>query len=139
MCTSSTIAIIISAISLLVSLWALWYTRKQYLSPIRPEVYINYYRKDPIEREVIFCIQNRSENIATILDVTPKTKNIVLTQPITRYELTNVETKAYFVYCKYVGTNLEDDVFRLKIKYADKEKNKYCAILYAGKGSLYIE
>ena len=132
-------AILISLASLGVSIWAVVYNRKQYLSPIRPEVYINYIKVDQINQEVVFFIQNRSENIAILLDVKPRTKNIILVQPIARYELTNDTTKAYSVSCRYVGGDINHDTFKLKIKYADKEGNRYKATLFAGKGALYIE
>ena len=135
----SLIAIIISILSLIVAIIAVLYTRKQYLSPIRPDVYLSYYHVDPFKNKVNFVLQNRSENIAVILDAKTISKNIKLSQPICRYELTNRETDSYFIYCDYIGSDINNNSYQLKIKYADKEGNKYKATIRIGKGEAYIE
>ena len=87
----------------------------------------------------MFEIENRSPNVASIIDVIPLTKNISLYQPFRRYDLTNEKDDRLVIVCRYTGNDMDKDEYRLKIKYADKEGNKYKATLLVMKGNSYIE
>lgn len=130
---------IVSIIAILVAGLSAWYARRQYLSPIRPELCPGWYHLEPLAKQVLFEIENRSNNTATLTDVVPLTPNISLYQPFRRYDLTNEKDDRYIITCNYVGKNINKDTFKLRIKYQDKEGNKYKATLHVGKGELYIE
>ena len=130
---------IVSIIAILVAGLSAWYARRQYLSPIRPEIWTNWYHIEPSTNQVLFEIENRSSNTAILTDIELLTKNISLYQPFRRYELTNNDDDRYIITCNYIGKNINNDTFKLRIKYQDKEGNKYNATLHVGKGELYIE
>lgn len=132
-------SLIVSIIAILISGISVWITRKQYLSPLRPEIWSRWYHLERYEGKVMFEIENRSPNVASIIDVIPLTKNISLYQPFRRYDLTNEKDDRLVIVCRYTGNDMDKDEYRLKIKYADKEGNKYKATLLVMKGNSYIE
>ncbi len=132
-------SLIVSIIAILVAGLSAWYTRRQYLSPIRPELFARWYHIEPSANQVLFEMENRSSNTAVITDVVPLTQNISLYQPIQRYDLTNEKDDRFIVTCNYLGNNINSDTFKLLVKYQDKEGNKYKATLHVGKGNLFIE
>lgn len=132
-------SLIVSLIAIVISAISVWYARKQYLSTLRPELWTNWYHVGSIKKQVSFCIENRSSNTAIITGVKPLKKNITLYQPFHRFELTNDRNDKYVIVCDYRGKDIDSDTYKLRIKYQDKEGNKYSATLYYGHGDLYLQ
>lgn len=117
------ITIIVSVIGLLISIFAILYSRKQYLSTIRPELWTNGVNID--EQNLYFDIGSR-KNTAKIITITPKTDNIIIGCK-TPIEIPEGEDEIRQIAVIYKG-NIEDrdnDTIILDISYTDKENNKY--------------
>ena len=130
-------SLVVSVIAIVISIIALCVKKKQYLSTLRPELWTNGWVTMPMKKQVVFDIENRSENTAIIKDVIPQGKNITLNYPFRRYALTNKD--ALKVVCDYHGKSMDGDRFKLKIKYADREGNSYTAYLFVNEKGNWIE
>lgn len=117
-----------SVISFPISIFSVWYTRKQYLSAIRPELQANGYKMEGNMPLVDFRIENKGKN-ARIEKVTPLTKNIKIGNiglPITLEHDKDVFIRV--VYQKDIG-EMKKDTIKIKIKYKDRENNSYTSKL----------
>ena len=117
------ITIAISIIGLFVSIFAICYTRKQYLSPIRPELWTNGVQ---IYQYDMFFDMGSRKNTAKIIKITPKTNNIIVVSkpPI---EILEGEDEMRQIKVVYKGdiNEIDNDTIVFDIKYTDKENNKY--------------
>lgn len=122
-----------SVISFPISIISAWYTRKQYLSAIRPELQTNGYTREGNMPLIDFCIENKGKN-ARIEKVTPLTKNIKIGNnglPITLEQDKDMFIRV--VYQKDIR-EMKKDTIKIKIKYKDKENNSYTSKLLCVRG-----
>lgn len=122
-----------SVISFPISIFSIWYTRKQYLSNLRPELQANGYTMEGDTPIINFCIENKGKN-ARIEKVTPLTKNIKIGNvglPITLDQEKDMFIRV--VYQKDIG-KMTKDTIKIKIKYKDKENNSYTCKLLCVRG-----
>lgn len=117
------ITMIASVIGLLISILAIWYSKKQYLSQIKPELWTNGVRRE--QYNMFFYLGSR-KNIAKIIKITPKTDNIIVDSkhPI---EILEGEDEMRQIKVVYQGdiNKIDNDTIVFDIKYTDKENNKY--------------
>lgn len=124
------ITIIASIIGLFISILAIWYSRKQHLSSIKPELWTNGVLIN--QYNLFFDIGSR-KNTAKIIKITPKTNNITIISkcPI---EIPEGEDEVCQIKVEYKGdiNKIDNDPIVFDIKYTDKENNKYqCTYTYS--------
>lgn len=117
------ITIVVSVLALIISLFSVWYTRQQYRSGIKPDLFVNIFKPDKYLKRVAFGLNTR-EHIARILKITPKTKNIRVNSNPCPYDL---EPEAMmYIYFDYVGNgDIQRDNYKIRIDYTDKDNNSY--------------
>ena len=128
---------VVSIVAIVISVIALCVKKKQYLSNIRPELFLENCISILTKNQVNLVIGNRSENTAIVKNMIPHGKNISLRKPFHRYELTNKNNLT--IECDYHGQSMFGDKFKLKINYTDREGNAYTAFLYVNEKGSWIE
>ena len=113
-----------SVISFPISIFSVWYTRKQYLSNIRPELWTNGYITIGDSPNLKICIGNKGKT-ARIEEITPKTKNIIVGDNRLPLDIEYNEEADINVIYRHNIEELAKDTIIIKIKYKDKENNVY--------------
>ena len=127
-----TITLVISIFALAISVLAFIYSKKQYLVGIKPELWSNGFAVMQVKNQIHFDISNRG-HIATLKSIKIKTNNLSHISNPFPYDL-NTDDSIY-LYFNYIGTNIKDDNFKVKIKYTDKDNNTHTATLICTKSS----
>ncbi len=121
------ISIIFSGIALLISIFAICYSRKHYLITIKPELWSNGIQIKQFDKQIVFDISNRG-HIARLTKLKILTKNLRHTSNSFPHDLDNEQSM--YLYFDYIGNNnINKDRFRIKLYYLDKGNNKHSSIL----------
>ena len=126
------ITLVISIFALIISALAFRYSKKQYLVGIKPELWSNGICIKKTVKRILFDISNRG-CIATLKSIKIKTNNLRHISNPFPYDLeTDGSIDLHF---DYIGTNINDDNFKVEIKYTDKDNNTHTATLICTKSS----
>lgn len=121
------ITTVLSVSAIIISFLSVLYTRKQYLSSLKPDLWINSWQTKWHDREVKFDIANRGP-VAHIERITTKSKNLVHISNSCPLDIETDESKN--IYFKFKGTgDPAKENFKIKIVYTDKDENSYKGII----------
>lgn len=130
------ISVVLSVLAFIISGLAVWYTRKQYLIGIKPNLWCNTLHIKQIEREVIFDLTNR-ENLCHINKVKVKSKNLIHHSDPCPWDLEQGESMN-LSFC-YVGKeDINKDEYKIRIDFSDKANNSYHGYLIKQRNGKYF-
>lgn len=121
------ISLVISAIAVCVSIWSVSYTKKQYLSKIRPKLFNNSLSTNQRSRELSFDIYSCGNFAEIICIKAPKDVKIRSRLPIEISKDEYVDIKGIFT-----GGSIRESL-EIKIIYKDIDGHKYKSTMRIGK------
>lgn len=127
MSTFEIITTILSLFAIIISCLAIRYTRKQYLSGLKPDLWINHWQTNWQNREVNFNITNRGP-VAHIERFITKSKNLVHISNSCPLDIEKDDSKTIFFKFKGMGDPAKES-FKIRIEYSDKDENSYKGII----------
>lgn len=121
------ITTVLSISAIIISFLSVLYTRKQYLSSLKPDLWINSWQMNRHNKEVKFNITNRGP-VAHIERIITKSKNLIHVSNPCPLDIKTGESKYFYFEFKGTGDPAKEN-FKIEIVYTDKDENSYKGII----------